>query len=596
MNKLTYDQSQFYMDGKPFVIISGTIHYFRVPRDYWYDRLLKLKECGFNTVETYTCWNLHEPCEGEFCFDGMLDIEAFLETARELGLYVILRPGPYICAEWEFGGYPAWILSYENMPLRCYDETFLSKVRRYYKELLGRVRPYLASNGGNIIMLQVENEYGSYGDDKEYLRAIADIYRENEMDCLYFTSDGTCYSMLTGGTLDGCLAVANFGADPKLRFPALKEFRPNQPLMCGEFWCGWFDHWYEEHHEREHTDVESAFRSFLDMGASINVYMFHGGTNFGFTNGSNYDKVLQPTITSYDYCAPLSEAGDRTPLYYGLRALIEEYYGKLPPMTARESEKAAYGRVYLTEQADLFENLDRLSTPIHSPNPKSMEQIGQNFGYVLYRSVVTGPREERPIIFNEVHDRAQIYKDGKFLKTYERCVPLPSEELATLSLGYGESAQLDILVENMGRINYGPKIKDHKGLTGVRFGNFYHFGWDMYRLPMEDLSPLKFAPAEETPENRPTFLRGCLRVDGKPCDTFVRLDGFTKGFVMINGHNLGRYFNSAGPQRTLYVPAPFLREGDNEVIVFESDATDRLYVEFFEKPDLGKVNKNAKKY
>ncbi|MBE6602582.1 MAG: beta-galactosidase [Ruminococcaceae bacterium] len=587
MTNLTYDKSRFYMNGKPFLILSGTIHYFRVPREYWYDRLLKLKECGFNTVETYTCWNLHEPREGEFCFSDGLDIEAFLEIARELGLYVILRPGPYICAEWEFGGLPAWILSYEDMPLRCYDEVFLSKVRRYYNELLGRVRPYLASNGGNIIMLQVENEYGSYGDDKDYLRAIAEIYRENQMDCTYFTSDGTCYSMMNGGMLDEYLAVANFGADPKLRFPALKEYRPNQPLMCGEFWCGWFDHWFEQHHEKDPQEVISAVRSFLDMGASLNLYMFHGGTNFGFTNGSNHDKTLEPTVTSYDYCAPLSEAGDRTPLYYGLRALFEEYFGKLPPMTATDSKKAAYGRVYLTEQADLLDNLDRISKPIHTAAPKSMEQVGQNFGYILYRSQVKGPREERPILFNEVHDRAQIFVDGKFRKTYERWAPLSNEDAAKLSLGYGESAQLDILVENMGRVNYGPMMKDRKGVSGIRFGNFYHFGWDMYPLPMEDLSGLRFEVTDQKPSVRPTFLRGRLHVEGEPADSFVRLDGFKKGFVMINGHNLGRYFNEAGPQKTLYVPAPFLHSGDNEVIVFESDSTDRLFIEFFDQPDLG---------
>ena len=589
MATLTYDNSQFYLDGKPFYILSGTIHYFRVPREYWRDRLLKLKECGFNTVETYTCWNLHEPREGEFCFDDMLDIEGFLETAKELGLYVILRPGPYICAEWEFGGLPAWILSYDNLPLRCYDETFISKVRRYYKELLGRARPYLASNGGPIIMLQIENEYGSYGDDKDYLRAIAQIYKDNGMDCLYFTSDGTCYSMLNGGTLDGYLAVANFGADPKLRLPALKEFRPNQPVMCGEFWCGWFDHWFEPHHVRDYTEVISAVRSFFEMNASLNMYMFHGGTNFAFTSGANHPGVYQPTITSYDYGAPLSEAGDRTEMYYELRKLVEEFFGKLPPMTATETSKKAYGRVYLTEQADLFDNLDRISKPVHVAAPKSMEMIGQNDGFILYRTKITGPREERSMICNTVHDRAQIFVDGEYKDVYERWAPKATEDLFKLSLGYGESVQLDLLVENMGRVNYGPNMLDRKGVQGVRFGNFYHFGWDMYPLPMSDLSGLRYEASEELPGKRPTFFRGTLTVEGTPADTFVRLDGFQKGFVMVNGHNLGRYFNAAGPQKTLYVPAPFLREGDNEVVVFESDRTDRLSVEFFAEPDLGPV-------
>ena len=587
MNQLTYEGKQFYMDGKPFVVLSGTIHYFRVPREYWYDRMLKLKECGFNTVETYTCWNLHEPQEGEFCFEDGLDIVEFLRIAKELGLYAIVRPGPYICAEWEFGGFPAWILNYENMPLRCYDETFLSKVRRYYRELLGRIKPYLASNGGNIIMLQVENEYGSYGDDKEYLRAIAEIYRENGMDCMYFTSDGPTYTMLAGGTLDEYLAVANFGADPKVRFPRLEEFRPNQPLMCGEYWCGWFDHWFEEHHEKDPQEVVDIFRSFMEMRASINFYMFHGGTNFGFTNGANNPGPYQPTVTSYDYCAPLSEAGDRTPMYYGLRAEIEKEFGKLPPMTATETPKKNYGCITLGEQADLFENLDRLAKPIHSPAPQYMEQLGQNFGYLLYRTEIKGPRDPKPLCFNEVHDRAQVFVNGEFKHVYERWAPTPEEESITLPLAIGENAKMDILVENMGRVNYGPKLRDRKGVSGVRFGQFYHFGWDMYCLPMEDLSGLVFQKSDALPQNRPTFYRGTLTVEGTPADTFVRPRGFKKGFIVVNGHNLGRYFNPAGPQKTLYLPAPFLKSGENEILVFDSDGTDSLVLEFSDTPDLG---------
>lgn len=324
----------------------------------------------------------------------------------------------------------------------------------------------------------------------------------------------------------------------------------------------------------------------LDMG-HVNIYMFHGGTNFGFTNGANYADVYAPTVTSYDYCAPLNEAGDRTPLYYALRALIEEWRGQLPPMTATESRKAAYGKVELCEQADLFENLDRLAKPVHAPAPLYMEQLGQDFGYLLYRTEIAGPRDPKPLLFNDVHDRAQVFVNGAFAKTYERWAKTPVEESITLPLGIGEKASMDILVENMGRVNYGPKLKDRKGVSGVRFGQYYHFGWDMYCLPMNDLSPLQFKPCNTLPEHRPTFFRGTLTVSGEPCDTFLRLDGFTKGFVTVNGYNIGRYFNSAGPQKTLYVPAPFLRTGENEIVVFESDGTDRACVEFFAEPDLG---------
>ena len=289
MSRLTYDQNQFYLDGNPFRIVSGTIHYFRVVPEYWEDRLKKLRAAGFNCVETYTCWNLHERKEGKFDFEGGLDIARFVRTAKDLGLYVILRPGPYICAELEFGGLPSWLLTYQKMHLRCYDEEFLSKVSRYYKELFGQLRPYFGENGGNIIAVQVENEYGSYGNDKEYLRAVAKIYGENDVHELYFSSDGPTQLMLTGGTLPEYLATANFGSHVKESFGALREFRPGQPAMCTEYWNGWFDHWYEAHHLREGDDTAKTMEEMLADGGSVNMYMFHGGTNFGFTSGANHE-------------------------------------------------------------------------------------------------------------------------------------------------------------------------------------------------------------------------------------------------------------------------------------------------------------------
>ncbi len=587
MGILTYKGNEFYLDGKPFVVISGTMHYFRIPKEYWHDRLLKLRECGFNTVETYTCWNLHEPREGEFDFDGNLDIEAYIDTAAELGLHVILRPGPYICAEWEFGGLPAWLLNYESMPLRCYDEEFLKLLRRYYGELLRRIKPQLAVNGGNIFMLQIENEYGSYGDDKRYLRAIVDIYKENGADCLFFTSDGPTYTMLSGGTLEEYLAVANFGSKPKENLKIMSELYPDRPLMCGEFWSGWFDHWHEHHHVRPAKEIVACMKEFAELGASFNFYMFHGGTNFGFTNGANYSDKYEPTVTSYDYNAPLSEAGDRTETYYRLRDILEERYGKAPALTASETPKAAYGKLKLAEKAYLFENLGRISSPIEVASPKYMEEIGQSFGYTLYRTTVTGPKDRAAITADVIHDRAHVFVNGELRAVWERSnkekIKKDSVEIA---LGIGESVDIDILVENMGRVNYGPKLRDRKGIHGVRLGYQHHFGWKMYPLPMVDLSKLKYTQAKGKLEG-PVFLRGTLNIKGKPADTFLRLDGFKKGFVTVNGINIGRYYNEAGPQKTLYVPAPFLREGDNEIIVFESDSTDCTTVKFLSKPDLG---------
>ena len=584
MSLLTYKNDKFYLDNEEYTIISGAMHYFRIPREYWYDRLLKLKECGFNTVETYTCWNLHEPEEGVFNFSGILDIEAYIDIAKELGLNVILRPGPYICAEWEFGGLPPWLLNYKDINIRCNDELFISKVERYYKELLHRIVPRLSTNGGNIIMMQIENEYGSYGNDHEYMQKIADIYIENGVDCMLYTSDGATYFMLGGGTLPEYPCVANFGSKPEENFKVLDNFRPNQPRMCGEYWCGWFDHWHDIHHTRDPKELAGLFKDMLDAGASLNFYMFHGGTNFGFMNGANYYDKYEPTITSYDYNALLSEAGDLTKAYYEVRKVIEKHTGeKLPPLTVKNTQKKAYGKVELTQKCDIFKAIQLISKPIHTAAPKFMEDINQYYGYTMYSTELEGPREDWELNFDAVHDRAVIFVNGKNKGYVERT---RHKDTVKIPLKKGQKARLDILCENMGRVNYGNKIIDRKGLKGIRFGLQYHFGWNMYPLPMNDLSNLEFE--ENSGRTKvASFFKGNLKIEDDPCDTFIKLDGFTKGIVIINGFNLGRYYNPAGPQKTLFVPAPILKKGDNEIIVFESDSCTRNYVTFVDKPKLG---------
>ena len=586
MGILTYNDKTFLMDGKPHTILSGAMHYFRIPREYWHDRLLKLKEIGFNTVETYTAWNLHEREEGVFDFTGMLDVAAYVDEAAALGLNVILRPGPYICSEWEFGGLPAWLLRYEDMAIRCADPLFIEKVRRYYHALFDELRPRLATNGGNIVMVQIENEYGSYGNDKEYLNAVVDIYRECGVDVTLFTSDGACWWMLGGGTLPDYLCVANFGSHPKENFAMLEKFRPDQPKMCGEYWVGWFDHWYEEHHVREPEEIAALFRDMLDAGASLNFYMFHGGTNFGFMNGANHGGKYEPTITSYDYNALLSEAGDLTPAYHAVRKIIEEYFGALPPLTVKNSEKAAYGKVRLTEECFVLDAAPAMADPIHAAAPKWQESIGQNFGFTVYSTVVKGPREEMQLRADAIHDRAVVFMDGLPKGTFERS---RRADKVTVELGREESVKMDILVENMGRINYGPEMRDRKGMVGIRFGQQNHYGWDMYPLTMEpeQLAKIPFRAKSGEGIEKSSFLRGTLVIEGEPRDTFIRLDGFHHGFVAVNGFNLGRYYNDAGPQKTLYCPAPMLREGGNEIIVFEMDTCDRNEIEFTDTPDLG---------
>ena len=582
-HEFSYQGKQFFYDGQPVKIMSGAVHYFRTVPEYWEDRLLKLKACGLNTVETYTCWNLHERREGQFDFSGMLDIERFIETAEKLGLFVILRPGPYICAEWDFGGLPSWLLSYPDIALRCDDPMYLSKVKPYYRELLSRIRPHLCTNGGNVIMVQVENEYGSYGDDSTYLQKVVDIYHENGIDCLLFTSDGTAKWMLSGGTLPEILAVANFGSYTE-QILTLNEFQKDRPLMCGEFWDGWFDHWYESGTQlRPIEDIVKEIEKFFDLDASFNLYMFHGGTNFAFWNGANHPGDYQPTITSYDYRALLTEAGDITPLYEAVKQLIARRTGKsAPEIEVGNSEKVAYGNLTLTEQACLFDNLDKLATPVKAAFPKTMEQLGQDFGFTLYRTTVRGPVEPLPLCFGELHDRAIVFVNGKFVGIKERD---RRDDEITISLDFGESAVVDIMVENMGRVNYGVNLLDKKGiLGGVRLGQRYHFGWEMYPMTMDDLSGLTYA--NEQGFKTPAFLRGNLHLDNAPKDTFVRLDGFTKGFVVVNGFNIGRYYNPAGPQKTLYLPAPLLHTGDNEIVVFESDGYEKPIISFIDTPEL----------
>ena len=583
MGILTVENGQFLRDGKPHRIVSGAMHYFRILPELWEDRLRKLKACGFNTLETYVCWNLHERKEGQFDFSGILDIAAYIRLAGKLGLDVIVRPGPYICAEWEFGGLPSWLLADPDMGLRCNDPKFLSKVRRYYEALLAQVRPLLSTNGGNVIMMQVENEYGSYGNDKEYLLATERIYRECGIDCLLFTSDGSCDWMLSGGSLPHLLTTVNFGSHPEENFRGLRWFKQGEPLMCTEFWSGWFDHWYEEHHTRTPEDIAKDLQVLLDSGASFNFYMFHGGTNFGFTNGANHTGTeYQPTITSYDYCAPLTESGDMTPTYHKIREML----GAEKDDTLHDSPKAAYGHLQLTEEAFLLDQVKALAEPIHGAMPKTMEQLGQDFGFTLYSTTLRGPFTDLPLDLGRVHDRATVYLNGKYMGLWERT---RRKDEIRLTLGMGETAKLDILVENLGRVNYGTKLFDRKGLLeGVRLGQQFHFGWDMYCLTMEDLSGLAWRP-EGTGDRagQPLFLRGCLKIDGEPADTFLRVPEADKGFCVVNGFNIGRFWNTAGPQKTLYVPAPLLKKGENEIILFVSDSIGEAQVIFEDRPDLG---------
>lgn len=581
MSALTYNENLFILDGKETLLLSGAMHYFRTVPEYWEDRLTKLKECGLNTIETYVAWNLHEPEEGQFNFEGIADIERFIKTAEKVGLHVIVRPGPYICAEWEFGGFPYWLMTVPNIKLRCFNEPYLEKVDAYFDVLFEKLQPLLRSNGGPVIAVQIENEYGSFGNDQKYLQYMRDSVQKRVGDELLFTSDGPGANMLHGGMIENVYETVNFGSRTEAAFNELKKFQPNAPLMCMEFWHGWFDHWGEEHHTRSSESVVETLDEMLKLNGSVNFYMAHGGTNFGFFNGANHnEEIYQPTITSYDYDALLTESGDVTEKFHAVRKTFEKYVD-LPEMKLPAAIlKKQYGEVQFTERAALLDSLNQLSAPQQSAAPLTMEEYGQDYGFIVYETVIKGAYGKQTLTVQDVHDRGQVYLNGEYVGLVDRISGKSRLEVDITE----DETKLQIIVENMGRINYGPHLVDFKGITeGVRLWNQFLFDWTAYPLPLKDLSHLNFTD-QETKEDHPYFHKAILTID-EVADTFIDMSNWKKGVVFVNGFNLGRYWE-IGPQQTLYVPAPLLREGENDIIILELHDHQQA-VNFVDTPVLG---------
>jgi beta-galactosidase len=556
-------QSDFLLDGEPFRILSGALHYFRVHPDSWADRVEKARLMGLNTLETYVPWNAHAPSPGEFRTDGILDLARFLRTVGDAGLNAIVRPGPFICAEWDRGGLPTWLFRDPEVGVRRHEKRFLAMVEEYLAAVLGIVAPLQVDRGGPVLLVQVENEYGAFGDDPAYLAAVADIIRGAGITVPLVTVDQPDDRMLAAGGLDGVLRTASFGSRSVERLRTLRAHQPTGPLMCMEFWDGWFDQWGGHHNT---TSVEQAaveLDALLGAGASVNVYMFHGGTNFGLSNGANDKGVYRPTVTSYDYDAPLDEAGNPTPKYFAFRDVISRY-ADVPDEVPGEASPAPELTTTLGEPIPLLADPDAWGeSSIHELAP-ALDELAGGPKLAVYRTDLDGPDRPAVLSVGEVRDRAAVYLDGDPVGVLER------EDHARALMLPRVRGRLDLVVEDQGGVNYGPRIGEPKGLIGpVQLGDEELTDWSVCALDLERVPRLWDRSPRRGAGPGPTAWRASFEAQ-RPETHFLDTTGWGKGIAWINGFCLGRYWRR-GPQETLVVPGPAVRTGSNELVVLELD-------------------------
>ncbi|MGL3806842.1 glycoside hydrolase family 35 protein [Paeniglutamicibacter sp. R2-26] len=578
------------------VIISGALHYFRTHPEQWRARLHWLRLMGLDSVETYVAWNVHEPRQGEFDFSGGADLERFIRLAGEEGLKVILRPGPYICAEWDNGGLPAWLTAQPGIRVRTRQAAYTAAVAAFFDELIPRIVPLLESHGGPISMVQVENEYGSFGSDFVYLEQVQKALVERGIDVPLFTSDGPEDHMLTGGMIPGVPATANFGSGTAKAFAGFRRHRSDDPLFCMEFWNGWFDHWGEEHHARDPQEAAQTLDEMLSAGWSVNFYMAHGGTNFGTGAGANFDPPhsvttgrYQPTVTSYDYDAPLDERGAPTPKFHAYREVIakyrevpelEEFTEPLLPVTQLVGASAPVPlRGYLDASV-------ANGGAIHeSGHPLAFEELGIAHGVVRYTSTIPGPRQPYPLTIDGLNDRAHLVIGGKAVHVFERTDQQPYDVQVP-----PEGLEIELLVESMGRVNYGRLVGERKGILGAVLHERQELhGWQMTALelpqaPSADL--LLLAGSERSGEDPGAAFHSLEFTAEFTADGYIDLSGWGKGYVWVNGFCLGRFWDR-GPQLSLYIPAPIVQPGKNRVVILELDGTRGNTPRILPVPNLG---------
>ena len=560
--KFTIKGNQFLLDDKPFQIRSGEIHFQRIPHQYWEDRLLKLKAMGMNTVAIYVFWNALEPEKRKWDFYGRNNIRDFIKLAEKTGLFVLLRPGPYTCAEWDFGGLPPWLLSIPDIKVRCMDKRYISAVEKYIERLSKEVKDLQNSNGGPVIMLQIENEYGSYGNDKEYLNTLKKLWIKSGLDIPFYTSDGATPFMLEAGTVKG----AAIGLDPAVsenKFKVAENFAPGVPVFCSEYYPGWLTHWGEKWAETKTEDVVKDLKWLMDNKKSFNIYVAHGGTNFGWSAGANMSDKYEPTITSYDYDAPISENGGLTPKYFAIRKLMQSYLpeGEMLPEIPEPIKTIEIPEIKFSGSASVFDNLPAAAKSVQ---PKPMEFYNQYHGFILYKTKLVGRHSGR-LQITDLHDYANVYIDGKYLGSLDR-----SKKINTIEIPKSDppASELEILVEAMGRINFGQYLIDRKGITDrVTLNGMTLMNWQIFNLPIDSdyISKISFTGNKETKPG--VFFKGEFEIT-ETGDTYLDMSKWEKGIVWVNGHNLGRYWN-IGPQQRLYLPAPFLKIERNEIVIFD---------------------------
>ncbi|HEV2211628.1 MAG TPA: beta-galactosidase [Verrucomicrobiae bacterium] len=578
--------TDFLLEGKPFLIRCGEMHFARIPREYWVHRLRMAHAMGLNTICAYLFWNVHEPEPGRFNFSGEADVAEFCRLAQAEGLKVILRPGPYSCAEWDFGGFPYWLLKNPDLKLRTQDPNYLQACERYLHAVGQELAPLQITRGGPIIMVQVENEYGSYGHDREYIGRLRDYLKQAGFEVPLFTCDGP--SQLRNDTRPDLFCVVNFGGGPEGNFKALRAIRPEGPLMCGEYYPGWFDSWGKGHHTGDSARIVNELGWMLEHNASFSIYMVHGGTSFGFTAGANCPP-FSPQTTSYDYDAPVSEAGWDTPKFHALREMFLKHLPAgetLPPIPERKPV-ITVPPIELKECSPLAENLP---LPKRAPRPRCMEDYDQAHGCILYRTRLA-PGEAGLLKLTELHDYALVFLEGKRVGILDRRHNQSSIQLPART----QTATLDLLVDTFGHVNYGSYLFDRKGITEkVEFATGSDVkevtGWEVFNLPLDSASveAVHFAPGATMD---PAFYRARFSL-AQAGDTFLDFSTWGKGVAWINGHNLGRYWN-IGPQQTLYCPGPWLRAGTNELIVFELDGATNHVVAGLSEPILNQPNEQS---